>query len=47
MQKVEGQGMVEYGLIITLIAVITAAGVQVFGTTIIDMYDYIVGGLPF
>lgn len=35
----EGQGMVEYGLIIALVAVVAAVGLAVVGTNIDALFD--------
>lgn len=41
----EGQGMVEYGLIIALIAVVVIAAVTLIGTNLDAIFDYIGGKL--
>ena len=38
-EKEEGQGMVEYGLIIALVAVVAAAGLVVVGTNVKALFD--------
>jgi len=38
-----GQGMVEYGLIITLIAIGVLLAVQGFGLSVQDLFEYITG----
>lgn len=41
MQEESGQGMVEYGIIIALIAVVVIAAVKLLGTTINDKFKAI------
>ena len=41
-KKERGQGMVEYALIILLIAIAVIAGLTIFGTTLSDTYSDIV-----
>ena len=44
----KGQGLVEYGLIILLIALVVIGGLTLLGTDLNTIYhDTIVGGLPF
>ncbi len=42
----KGQGMVEYGLIIALIAVVVIVGLTALGPKIRDMFTAISGSLP-
>ncbi len=37
----KGQGLVEYALIIVLIAVVVILAVEIFGTTLTNTFDYI------
>ena len=41
----DGQGLVEYGLVLVLIAFIVAAAVTLLGPAIADMYSTIVAGI--
>ena len=41
----EGQGMVEYGLIIVLVALVAAVGLAVVGTNLDTLFDTIAGDL--
>lgn len=41
-----GQGMVEYGLIIVLIAMAAVGSVRIFGGGVLEMFNDIVGKLP-
>ena len=43
--KEEGQGLVEYGLILVLIMVVVVAVLTVFGGKVSDMYSSINSGL--
>jgi Flp pilus assembly pilin Flp len=42
----EGQGLVEYSLIILLIAILLIVALTLFGTTLVSYYNSIVEGLP-
>jgi Flp pilus assembly pilin Flp len=42
----EGQGLVEYALILLLVAVAAVGAVSAFGTALIGLYATIVSGLP-
>ncbi len=41
----EGQGMVEYGLIIALVAIVVIVALTAVGDTVIATFDEIVAGL--
>ena len=41
----EGQGMVEYGLIIALVAVIVIAGISLLGNNIGSLFNNIAGNI--
>ena len=43
----EGQGLVEYALIILFIAIVVVAILLIFGPALRDLYDYIITELPF
>lgn len=43
----EGQGLVEYALIILFIAIVVVAVLLIFGPEIGDLYSTIVNSLPF
>lgn len=43
----EGQGLVEYALIILFIAIVVVAIMLVFGTAVGNLYSTIVYGWPF
>ena len=43
---IEGQGLVEYALILVLIAVVVAVAVTALGTSIFDTYGTITAALP-
>ena len=43
----DGQGLVEYALIIMLIALALVASVGAFGNSVKALYDYIIEELPF
>jgi len=45
-KKERGQGMVEYALIILLIAIAVIAGLTIFGTTLSSTYTYITNSWP-
>ena len=45
-KKERGQGMVEYALLIVLLAVVVIFMIQVMGTAVSNMYSRIVGGFP-
>lgn len=42
----EGQGMVEYGLIIGLIAVVVIAALAILGPTVANMFNRVSDNLP-
>ena len=42
----EGQGLVEYGLVLLLVAVALVGSLQVYGTTVIGQYTLIVNQIP-
>jgi len=42
-----GQGLVEYALILVLIAVVVILAVALFGQSLANLYDYINTTLPF
>jgi len=44
-QNEEGQGMVEYGLIIALIAVVVIGALSLMGTNISSLFDGVAGKL--
>jgi pilus assembly protein Flp/PilA len=44
--KDEGQGLVEYALILVLIAVAVVAGVTVFGVTVNSMFSKVTSNWP-
>jgi len=41
-----GQGMVEYGLILALVAIVVIVALRALGTKVGDTFDEIVGELP-
>jgi pilus assembly protein Flp/PilA len=41
-----GQGMVEYALLIVLLAIVVVFMIDVMGTAVSNMYSRIVGGFP-
>lgn len=41
----DGQSIAEYVLLIALVAVVALVAIQLFGSSIIEMYRLIVGGL--
>jgi len=43
----EGQGLVEYALILVFIAIVVVAALLIFGQELRDLYQYIVTSLPF
>ena len=43
--EAEGQGLVEYALIIVLIAIVCIGALTLLGTTISGVFDQITGGL--
>jgi len=43
----EGQGLVEYALIILFIAIVVVAILLIFGPALRDLYQYIMDQLPF
>ena len=45
MKDEQGQGMVEYGLIIALVAVVAIAGLILLGPKIKELFDNIAGNL--
>jgi pilus assembly protein Flp/PilA len=45
MKDEEGQGMVEYGLIIALVAVVAIAGLILLGPKIKELFESIAGNL--
>ena len=45
MKDEQGQGMVEYGLIIALVAVVAIAGLALLGPKIKDLFNNIAGNL--
>ena len=42
----DGQGLVEYGLILVLIAIAVVALVSVFGSQVQDLYSEVMSKLP-
>ena len=42
----DGQGLVEYGLVLVLIAVVIVAVLSLIGTRISEMYETIRSGFP-
>lgn len=44
--KEEGQAMVEYGLIIALIAVVVVAALLILGPKIAELFEGVAGELP-
>ena len=45
-RKERGQGMVEYALLIVLLAVVVAVLIEVMGTSVSNMYSHIVEAFP-
>jgi len=45
-KKERGQGMVEYALLIVLLALVVIFMIDVMGTAVSNMYSRIVGGFP-
>ena len=45
-RKERGQGMVEYALLIALLAIVVVVMIEVMGTAVSNMYSNIVGGFP-
>ncbi len=45
-RREEGQGLVEYGLIILLIALIVLIALTVFGQTVSSLYSQVVSNWP-
>lgn len=44
--KQNGQGLVEYALILMLIALVVIAAVALLGTAVMDLYQTILDGFP-
>ena len=42
----QGQGLVEYALIVLFVSVAAVAALTLFGTTVSDLFDAVVGGFP-
>ena len=42
----QGQGLVEYALILMLIAIVVITSVQLFGLDVLGLYDFINGSWP-
>ena len=40
-ERHEGQGLVEYGLILALVALVVAVGLAAFGEGVVDLYNRI------
>lgn len=45
-KKERGQGMVEYALLIVLLAIVVVVMIQVMGTAVSDMYSRITSAFP-
>ena len=45
-RKERGQGMVEYALLIVLLAIVVVVMIQVMGTAVSNMYSNIVSAFP-
>ena len=45
-RKERGQGMVEYALLIVLLAIVVVIMIQVMGTAVSDMYSRITAAFP-
>jgi pilus assembly protein Flp/PilA len=45
-KKERGQGMVEYALLIVLLAVVVIIMIAAMGTAVSDMYSHIVSAFP-
>jgi Flp pilus assembly pilin Flp len=43
----EGQGLVEYALIIMLIAIVVIAILSITAEDIVNLYEYIIATMPF
>lgn len=43
----EGQGLVEYALVLMLIALVVIAVLSVTADEIVDLYEYIIATIPF
>jgi Flp pilus assembly pilin Flp len=46
-QHQEGQGLMEYALIISFIALVVIAIISVTADEIVDLYEYLIAVLPF
>jgi pilus assembly protein Flp/PilA len=46
MNKVSGQGLVEYALILVLIAIVVVLGLSLFGTELAKVYSNIIDSIP-
>jgi pilus assembly protein Flp/PilA len=44
--KESGQGLVEYALIIALVAIVIIIAVTAFGESLLDYYQYIIDSWP-
>jgi pilus assembly protein Flp/PilA len=45
-RKERGQGMVEYALLIVLLAIVVVVMIEVMGTSVSNMYSHIVEAFP-
>lgn len=45
-QQEEGQDLVEYGLILALLATVAVASLRDFGTAVLNLYLYILSNCP-
>ena len=46
-RRQQGQGLVEYSLILLFIAIACFSAVTLFGTAVLDLYQFLVDNLPF
>ncbi len=44
-EREEGQGLVEYALILVLVSIVSIAALTLLGTTISDVFDTVTGAL--
>ena len=45
-QRFEGQGLLEYGLIIALVALVGVVGLQLLGSPTSGLFSQVVAGFP-